>query len=64
MWSVSQILSNFRVSDKNEVLLRCIVASRFGDAGIGGCHYKARVKGKSLIPNNEFEKKVMQIHAL
>jgi len=27
-------------------------------------NYKARVKGKSLIPNDEFEKKVMEIHAL
>ena len=27
-------------------------------------NYKARVKGKALIPNEEFEKKVMQIHAL
>jgi tetratricopeptide (TPR) repeat protein len=27
-------------------------------------NYKARVKGKSLIPNEEFEKKVMEIHAL
>jgi len=27
-------------------------------------NYKARVKGKSLLPNEEFEKKVMAIHAL
>jgi len=27
-------------------------------------NYKARVKSKSLIPNEEFEKKVMEIHAL
>lgn len=27
-------------------------------------NYKARVKGKSLLPNEEFEKKIMQIHAL
>jgi tetratricopeptide (TPR) repeat protein len=27
-------------------------------------NYKARVKSKSLIPNEEFEKKIMQIHAL
>jgi len=27
-------------------------------------NYKARVKGKSLIPNEEFEKKIMEIHAL
>jgi hypothetical protein len=27
-------------------------------------NYKARVKGKSLIPNEEFEKKVMEIQAL
>jgi hypothetical protein len=27
-------------------------------------NYKARVKSKSLVPNEEFEKKVMQIHAL
>lgn len=27
-------------------------------------NYKARVKGKSLIPNEQFEKKVMKIHSL
>lgn len=27
-------------------------------------NYKARVKSKSLIPNEEFEKKIMEIHAL
>jgi tetratricopeptide (TPR) repeat protein len=27
-------------------------------------NYKARVKGKSIIPNEEFERKVMEIHAL
>jgi hypothetical protein len=27
-------------------------------------NYKARVKGKSLLPNEEFEKKIMRIHAL
>lgn len=27
-------------------------------------NYKARVKSKSIIPNEEFEKKVMEIHAL
>jgi hypothetical protein len=27
-------------------------------------NYKARVKGKSLIPNEQFEKKIMEIHAL
>jgi hypothetical protein len=27
-------------------------------------NYKARIKGKSIIPNEEFEKKVMEIHAL
>jgi tetratricopeptide (TPR) repeat protein len=27
-------------------------------------NYKARVKGKSTIPNEQFEKKVMEIHAL
>ena len=27
-------------------------------------NYKARVKSKSLIPNEDFEKKVMEIHAL
>jgi hypothetical protein len=27
-------------------------------------NYKARVKGKSLIPNEEFERKVMEIHSL
>jgi hypothetical protein len=27
-------------------------------------NYKARVKGKSLVPNEEFEKKIMEIHAL
>lgn len=27
-------------------------------------NYKARVKGKSIIPNEQFEKKVMEIHAL
>ncbi|HYC87166.1 MAG TPA: DUF6377 domain-containing protein [Chryseosolibacter sp.] len=27
-------------------------------------NYKARVKSKSIIPNEEFEKKIMQIHAL
>ncbi len=27
-------------------------------------NYKARVKGRSLLPNEEFEKKVMEIHAL
>ena len=27
-------------------------------------NYKARVKGKSIIPNELFEKKVMEIHAL
>jgi Domain of unknown function (DUF6377) len=27
-------------------------------------NYKARVKGKSFIPNEEFEKKIMEIHAL
>jgi hypothetical protein len=27
-------------------------------------NYKARVKGKSIIPNEDFEKKIMQIHAL
>jgi tetratricopeptide (TPR) repeat protein len=26
-------------------------------------NYKARVKGKSMIPNEEFEKKIMEIHA-
>ncbi len=27
-------------------------------------NYKARVKGKSFVPNEEFEKKIMEIHAL
>ena len=27
-------------------------------------NYKARIKSKSVIPNEEFEKKVMEIHAL
>jgi DNA-binding CsgD family transcriptional regulator len=27
-------------------------------------NYKARVKSKSIIPNEEFERKVMMIHAL
>jgi tetratricopeptide (TPR) repeat protein len=27
-------------------------------------NYKARVKGKSIIPNDQFEKKIMEIHAL
>jgi hypothetical protein len=27
-------------------------------------NYKARIKSKSIIPNEEFEKKIMQIHAL
>ena len=27
-------------------------------------NYKARIKGKSVVPNEEFEKKVMEIHAL
>jgi len=27
-------------------------------------NYKARVKGKSIIPNEDFERKIMQIHAL
>jgi DNA-binding CsgD family transcriptional regulator len=27
-------------------------------------NYKARIKGRSVVPNEEFEKKIMMIHAL